>query len=510
MTTRQKPILYVCMIIVMLVVVTAAQADTIYVGPAETHTTIQAAVNAADPGDVIIVRDGVYNEKVTISADDNITVQSENDSSVCTVNNTSDGTSVFYITTNNVTIQGFTITGGETHEGVFCLGTDLTVQNCYITGNAEGCDLRGSNATVQYTLFDNNTSKGILIMAEFTGIIIQDNVLNGNSTAVTGIDNFSSITMTNNHIYNFTTEGYKGNNASSVTARGNKITDNQYGVYLPSGAAGDFGQDSEPGKGRNTIMNNSSFNLVNVNLGTIDAYRNYWGSTNAGTIDATIYDDDEGSVGAVNFQPFLSGDESLPVQAVTAMASVAGRTVTLYWTTESETDNAGFTIERCIWDTQFEEISSYLTEPSLVGAGTTTNRTEYQFTDASVEPGANYTYRINAVDIAGKSTQVAFIELTIDALPKTTELLPAYPNPFNPKTKISYKLAEDSEVSLTVMNLLGHPVAHLVRGDNQQAGSYHIFWDGTSDSGLNAPSGTYLVRLKAGTARNVQKITLIR
>ena len=41
------------------------------------HPTIQAAVNAASPGDAIIVRDGTYTENVAVNKD-HLTIQSQN------------------------------------------------------------------------------------------------------------------------------------------------------------------------------------------------------------------------------------------------------------------------------------------------------------------------------------------------------------------------------------------------------------------------------------------------
>lgn len=79
-----------------------------------------------------------------------------------------------------------------------------------------------------------------------------------------------------------------------------------------------------------------------------------------------------------------------------------------------------------------------------------------------------------------------------------------YPNPFNPTTKISYSLDKESNVSLTVFNMLGQKVAELVN-TRQNKGSYSVTWNAASMS-----SGVYLYRLKAGNRVVTQKMNLIK
>ena len=55
-----------------------------------------------------------------------------------------------------------------------------------------------------------------------------------------------------------------------------------------------------------------------------------------------------------------------------------------------------------------------------------------------------------------------------------------YPNPFNARTAISYQVPEPGWVELTLYNMLGQPVKHLVR-ETQRAGTHRLFWDGTDD-----------------------------
>ncbi len=74
-----------------------------------------------------------------------------------------------------------------------------------------------------------------------------------------------------------------------------------------------------------------------------------------------------------------------------------------------------------------------------------------------------------------------------------------YPNPFNPGTMISYALAKDSQVKLTIYNTLGQVVAVLVDG-HQAKGSYSVNWDAQVQ-----PSGIYLYQLKAGEFSTAKK-----
>ena len=79
-----------------------------------------------------------------------------------------------------------------------------------------------------------------------------------------------------------------------------------------------------------------------------------------------------------------------------------------------------------------------------------------------------------------------------------------YPNPFNPSTQISYSIAKDSKVTLTVFNLTGQEVTKLV-DMNQNAGKYVVTFDGT---GLN--SGVYFYRLQTNEQLITQKMVLTK
>jgi len=84
-----------------------------------------------------------------------------------------------------------------------------------------------------------------------------------------------------------------------------------------------------------------------------------------------------------------------------------------------------------------------------------------------------------------------------------------YPNPFNPKTSISYYLAQPEEVSLSVYNLKGQKVLDLVN-ESKAAGNHSVNWDGKDASGREVASGIYYLRLRAGQTNQTRKMTMLK
>ena len=95
----------------------------------------------------------------------------------------------------------------------------------------------------------------------------------------------------------------------------------------------------------------------------------------------------------------------------------------------------------------------------------------------------------------------------LDALvPDKTVLLANYPNPFNPETWIPYKLADDSDVQLTIYDTKGALVRQFNLG-HQMAGYYTnrqraVYWDGRSEKGEWVASGIYFYQLQVKSSRS--------
>jgi len=91
-------------------------------------------------------------------------------------------------------------------------------------------------------------------------------------------------------------------------------------------------------------------------------------------------------------------------------------------------------------------------------------------------------------------------------IPKDYELKPAYPNPFNPVTTISFVVPDHSvgESSLQIINLTGHIVEVLLEG-NIQPGNHSIRWNAAGHS-----SGVYFARLVTKDYISTQKLVLLK
>lgn len=94
-------------------------------------------------------------------------------------------------------------------------------------------------------------------------------------------------------------------------------------------------------------------------------------------------------------------------------------------------------------------------------------------------------------------------------LPKDFTLHQNYPNPFNPTTDISFTLNKESEVTLTIFNMLGQQVKELTSG-LKPAGNYTLQWNGSDNMGARVSSGIYLYTLNDGSRSHTKKMVLMK
>lgn len=90
-----------------------------------------------------------------------------------------------------------------------------------------------------------------------------------------------------------------------------------------------------------------------------------------------------------------------------------------------------------------------------------------------------------------------------------TELLPAYPNPFNPATTIRYSLASRQHVRIDVFDVTGARVITLV-DESRPAGVQRVTWNGRDTRDMPVASGVYLIRMQTADQRFVRKAMLLK
>jgi len=88
-------------------------------------------------------------------------------------------------------------------------------------------------------------------------------------------------------------------------------------------------------------------------------------------------------------------------------------------------------------------------------------------------------------------------------------LEPAIPNPFNPRTRLRFRLERAGPAHLGIHDVAGRRVRALLDGA-RDAGMHEVGWDGTDDAGRPVASGTYFARLRSGGETRSRKLVLVR
>ena len=191
----------------------------------------------------------------------------------------------------------------------------------------------------------------------------------------------------------------------------------------------------------------------------------------------------------------------LPVEMAGIDAQVDGDAVRLTWSTASETNNAGFHIQRKEQGTQKRE-SAWATVGRVEGSGTTSRVQRYQFTDENLPYEADaITYRLKQVDTDGSAHYTKTI--TVERGVTEVQLLGTYPNPAGQQATLRYALPERQDVEVRLYDVLGRQVRTVVQGTKE----------GRQEQTLDVsklPSGVYVLRLQSDGQVRTQKLTVVQ
>ena len=121
-------------------------------------------------------------------------------------------------------------------------------------------------------------------------------------------------------------------------------------------------------------------------------------------------------------------------------------------------------------------------------------------------------YTITAEDV--KRSRIQLPELVAYEIPAEPQLLPNYPNPFNPETWIPYRLAEDAFVTLAIYDGSGRVIRTLEVGHRvaavYESRSKAIYWDGRNEFGERVASGVYFYHLSAGDYSATKRMVIVK
>jgi photosystem II stability/assembly factor-like uncharacterized protein len=203
---------------------------------------------------------------------------------------------------------------------------------------------------------------------------------------------------------------------------------------------------------------------------------------------------------------YRSIETTIPVELISFSARIELNDVLLSWITATETNNAGFEIQRSspLSQSSESEKGDWQTLSFIQGAGTITESQFYSFKDEAIPIGF-YKYRLKQINHDGTFEYSNIIEIEINT-PIIFYLHQNYPNPFNPTTKIKFSIpsnqtpirggARGGLVTLKVYDVLGNEVATLVN-EQKSSGEYEVEFDGS-----NLASGIYFYQIKIADSQS--------
>ncbi len=188
----------------------------------------------------------------------------------------------------------------------------------------------------------------------------------------------------------------------------------------------------------------------------------------------------------------------IPVELLLFSGRFENKIFFLSWVTASELNNYGFVIEHSSNNFDWHEIGF------VPGKGTSTEINQYYFKDYNIKYGKQF-YRLKQIDYDGIYSYSNVIEIISDIENKSFQFYNGYPNPFNSSTIISYHVANQSLVNISLFNLLGEKVIEIIN-EEKPAGYHREIFPSAS-----LPSGIYFIKMTTNSGFNaVNKITIIK
>ncbi len=211
----------------------------------------------------------------------------------------------------------------------------------------------------------------------------------------------------------------------------------------------------------------------------------------------------------------LSGSNAtLPVTLSSFTATyTASNTVSIMWTTESESNMIGYHILRA--KTNELDTALRMTKNIIIALNQPETQ-QYSFQDKEIETDTEYFYWLQSAEYDGTieffgpiSIKTQIISQETPVIPLVTQLNGAYPNPFNPSTTISFDIAEKTNVTIDIFNIKGQKVKSLVNQEIAQ-GRHSVIWNGLDNNHKRVATGVYFYIMQAGQYTQINKMLMMK
>jgi len=235
-------------------------ARTIYVP--DDYLTIQSAVNAASPGDTIIVRDGLYKEHVIVNKQ--LTIKSERGYANCVVNG--EGSDVFALYADGIRIEGFTITGGW--DGIYIRSNNnMIINNNISSNNRHGIYLgQSKNNSISNNNISSNNYCGICLYYSNENSISNNNISSNNRHGIY-LGQSKNNSISNNNISSNNWNGIDLWDSNNNSISKNNISSNNWnGIFLLN--------SNENSISKNNISSNNWYGIYLLNSNNNIIYLN--------------------------------------------------------------------------------------------------------------------------------------------------------------------------------------------------------------------------------------------
>lgn len=174
------------------------------------------------------------------------------------------------------------------------------------------------------------------------------------------------------------------------------------------------------------------------------------------------------------------------------------------WTAEVRTNVSGMvTLRATALQSVPEGMAVWLADPALNLTQNLRETSRYRFSAS----GEEATRRLRF--LVGTPAAVQEALGREGARPQRVRLLPSVPHPVRVHATLRYEVPEPTRVTLELYDLLGRRVAMLVDDRRVEAGTHAYSWT-PGAGGQAVPSGTYLLRLRAGETTRTRRLVVVR